>query len=143
MKYFIYTITVLWSLYGFSMTDIHGEQIDKKNKQIVLTYWADWCKFCKLQVETVNSILNTEQSQEYSFVAVNYDFLSNSAQERYQEPFNFKYPMLSQESTIKLQLPKPVALPTLQIINESHEVIYSHTGNINKEDFLSLLDKPH
>lgn len=84
---------------GFSVTDLSGEKrslksmVGAKGATIVFVRSADWCPFCKLQLNSLNKVAGELEAMGWPVTAISYD--STQTLETFSKASSITYSLMS------------------------------------------------
>lgn len=113
--------------YGISTNfiDTQGNQIDfaaKRDKPLILVYWADWCHYCIKRIPQFNAFYK-DHRQEILMYGVHRDGLSGGVLQQMVKQHGFDYPVLEGNPTTVLGLKSINKIPAIVIISAGHKVL--------------------
>ena len=130
------------NLLTYSMKSVDS-LMKKEARNVAVFLTADWCNFCKnMELNTLADRKVSQQlNDEFYFVKFN----SESKETVQYQNQTFRYKPISRNSgthelavalgTIDGQL----LYPTFVMLNPSNEIIFQHSGFLNKAELLSVL----
>lgn len=130
------------SLFAYSMESIDTLiKRDVRNIAVLLT--ADWCHFCKnMEINTLADEEVIKQLNE-AFYFVNFDGESKDPVRYQNQTFTFK-PSSRSSGTHELAealgtIDGELTYPTFVIVNPKNEIVFQHSGFLNKDELLAVL----
>jgi thiol-disulfide isomerase/thioredoxin len=111
----------------------------KRDKALLLNFWASWCGPCDLEAPDLVALYNKykDKMDLYAVNATNYDKVRN-AREFVQEK-GFEFPVLMDEKGEAVNLYRVYALPTSFIIDRDGKIVERIEGIIPLEKWEELL----
>lgn len=108
---------------SYSLNDLKGQNLT------VIDFWATWCKPCIKSIPKLIEISDQYKGDEVSFVGINVDSPRNAAKVRpFSKSLGINYPVLLDPDQELYGEMLVSVLPTLFILNDKGEVLYTHEG---------------
>jgi thiol-disulfide isomerase/thioredoxin len=124
-----------------SFDEIKGEKIT------LIDFWATWCTPCIQAIPKLNILREKYMDKGVEVVGINTDSPRNSAKVMpFVKTYKMEYPVLRDPNSKLARMLNVSAYPTLFIINNQNEIIYTHTGfkigdeKIIEQEIIKLLD---
>jgi thiol-disulfide isomerase/thioredoxin len=95
-------------------------------KWIVINYWAEWCKPCRVELPELNRLHAAGADAGVVVLGVNFDGLPGEALERLIDEFQIEFPVLLEDPASRWSHERPSVLPTTLVIDPEgtlHEVL--------------------
>jgi thiol-disulfide isomerase/thioredoxin len=111
-------------------TDSQGNPIylsDYQGKWLYINYWATWCAPCIEELPALAEFYK-ENAQHVAVIGVNFDHLPPQEIATFASKVTVNFPLVSQLTTDKLQLPHPKTLPTTYVIDPQGRLIETLSG---------------
>lgn len=124
---------------NFYLEDIESEQVSLDEvageKLTLIDFWATWCKPCTKAMPKLNKIYNTYKDQGVNMIGISCDgprsigkvgMVSNS--------LDIEYTILKDIDCEVMKSLDLQAFPTLIIIDENNEVVWTHEGFVSGDE---------
>lgn len=108
---------------GISLT---AEQIDistKLERPLLLHFWASWCRICRFEQDSIQSI-----SQEYQVVTVAMQSGSDDEVRKFLKDNNLSFTVINDEEGLLSKRFGIQGVPASFIINKQGEIAYTEVG---------------
>ena len=130
---------------NLDMTTISGEKITSKNllgKVVLINFWATDCPGCIAEMPGLIKTYNKYKNQNFEVIAVSMFYDPPSHVLNFSKNNNLPFPVvLDIEKKIAAQFSNITLTPTSFLINHQGEIINQIIGEINFDEFDSLLQK--
>lgn len=119
----------------FEITSIEGniyKMSDLRGKVVVLNFWFTGCAPCRIEIPSLNKLVDDFQEQNVVFLAFSLD--EKDALQKFLNKNPFRYKIIPNSSAISRKY-KVHAYPSHVIVNRKGEIFYKASGgneNINK-----------
>ncbi len=127
------------------MTTISGEKITSKNllgKVVLINFWATDCPGCIAEMPGLIKTYNKYKNQNFEVIAVSMFYDPPSHVLNFSKNNNLPFPVvLDIEKKISAQFNNVTLTPTSFLINHEGKIINRIIGEINFDEFDSLLQK--
>ena len=132
------------ALAGDDAYDVMGNAHDisqAKDQWLIINYWADWCHACVAEIPTLNKLAALIKDKAVFMFGVNYDSLSDVAQQKFAEQYQINY-LLLRNNPFNNRMPhiQITSLPVTYIISPSGQLKVLH-GEIQINDVLAIIGK--
>lgn len=105
-----------------------------KNPLLIINLWAPWCAPCRREIPDLIALQKSRQDQ-VQIIGLSFDAVENVA--NFREKFHINYPLLlvQQESADINRFfgNSSSALPFTAILDARREIVYRHSGEINRD----------
>lgn len=143
MKTFFLRLTFLVMLLAFSsragvIADFQLKDIDGQTKKFsevkgekltLVDFWATWCKPCLKAIPKLAAIARDYEARGVRVVSINTDSPRNSGKVKpFVRMYKMNYTVLLDPNGIITARLNVNAYPTLFIVNEKNEILYTHIG---------------
>ncbi len=121
------------SIADFELKNVNG-RITKfsqvKGARLTLVdFWATWCKPCLKAIPKLSAIARDYESKGVKVVSINTDSPRNSSKVKpFVRMYKISYPVLLDPNGIITARLNVSAYPTLFIVNDRNEILYTHIG---------------
>ncbi len=117
----------------FELKDINGQtqkfSMVRGEKLTLIDFWATWCKPCLKAIPKLAAISRDYESRGVKVVSINTDSPRNSSKVKpFARMYRINYTILLDPNGIVTARLNVNAYPTLFIINEKNEILYTHIG---------------
>ena len=130
---------------NLDMTTISGEKITSKNllgKVVLINFWATDCPGCIAEMPGLIKTYNKYKNQNFEVIAVSMFYDPPSHVLNFSKNNNLPFPVvLDIEKKISAQFNNVTLTPTSFLINHEGKIINRIIGEINFDEFDSLLQK--
>ena len=95
-------------------------------KWIVVNYWAEWCKPCRVEIPELNRLHEAGADAGIVVLGVNFDGLTGERLQRLIDQFHIEFPVLLEDPAPRWSQERPTVLPTTLVIDPDgklHEVL--------------------
>ena len=127
------------------MTTINGEKITSKDllgKVVLINFWATDCPGCIAEMPGLINTYNKYKNQNFELIAVSMFYDPPSHVLSFSKNNSLPFPVvLDIEKKIAAQFSNVTLTPTSFLINHQGEIINRIIGEINFDEFDSLLQK--
>lgn len=118
---------------SFSLYDIKGNLVvlDSviKSGPVVMSFWALWCKMCIKELDALKQYFPELESLGINFLAISQDkSKAKEAVRSFVSGKKWPYKIVLDPDNKLRKLYNVQVMPTLFIINEKKEIIYTHQG---------------
>lgn len=124
----------------FTLKKLNGDDIslsDLRGKKVFLNFWATWCPPCRLEMPDITKL--DKERQDVAVLAVNLrEEKGQIAEFLMTNGYNFTV-ALDQKGKVGDQY-LVRGIPTTYIIDEQRVIINKHTGALNYQQMLDLLE---
>lgn len=141
--YFFLT-TSTFSLFAGEIKIIDAESLkqtlsNSRNKITIVDFWATWCTPCKKQLPALSRIFTKYRGNGLSVIGVSMDFDKDKAK-RFIGKLGIKYPvyLAAEDMAFNFDIQ---ALPATFIYGKGGNLIKSHTGFINEDELIHIIEK--
>jgi thiol-disulfide isomerase/thioredoxin len=113
-----------------------------KKKFLVIDFWASWCEPCKDSLPFYESTFSEGRYSDFDFVAVGVDE-KKADSEAFIQKINFKAHSVWDQNRVFSKSFDIQSLPTMIVLNQEGEILYSKTGfsEKKKKSFLEKLSE--
>jgi peroxiredoxin len=130
---------------SLDMTTINGEKITSKDllgKVVLINFWATDCPGCIAEMPGLINTYNKYKNQNFELIAVSMFYDPPSHVLSFSKNNSLPFPVvLDIEKKIAAQFSNVTLTPTSFLINHQGEIINRIIGEINFDEFDSLLQK--
>ena len=130
---------------SLDMTTINGEKITSKDllgKVVLINFWATDCPGCIAEMPGLINTYNKYKNQNFELIAVSMFYDPPSHVLSFAKNNSLPFPVvLDIEKKIAAQFSNITLTPTSFLINHQGEIINRIIGEINFDEFDSLLQK--
>ena len=130
---------------NLDMTTISGEKITSKNllgKVVLINFWATDCPGCIAEMPGLIKTYNKYKNQNFEVIAVSMFYDPPSHVLNFSKNNNLPFPVvLDIEKKIAAQFDNVTLTPTSFLIDHQGKIINRIIGEINFDEFDSLLQK--
>ena len=95
----------------------------KKDKPILIHFWATWCPTCKLEASNIEMI-----SKQYEVISVAVNSGSNKEIQNYLNEHGFTFKVVNDQQSIYSSEFKIAAFPTTFIYDKNRDLVFSEVG---------------
>jgi len=95
----------------------------KKDKPILIHFWATWCPTCKLEASNIEMI-----SKQYEVISVAVNSGSNKEIQNYLNEHGFTFKVVNDQQSIYSSEFKIAAFPTTFIYDKNRNLVFSEVG---------------
>ena len=143
----VFFISVLTGACSEPHTDIlilhtlKGESIDlraKRDRSLVINYWAAWCKPCRTEIPELNA-LQTQLADKVHVIGVNYDNPPLDRLRQESKQFDITFDVVTADPAALLGYARPTVLPTTMIINPQGQISATLVGPQTVESIQAAL----
>lgn len=131
-------IMMCFTVFAANVPDFTAQDLDFQNtslnalkgdKLTIIDFWATWCKPCIKSIPTLNKIQEQYADKGVKVIGINADSPRNSSKVKpFASTHKISYPILRDPNAkISTEL-NVVSYPTLFIINNENEIVYTHIG---------------
>jgi len=112
--------------------DMTGDELvigsDSEVDWTLVTFWADWCRYCREEIPVLNAIHEGNNSMQVW--GIDYDEATGveGEFEQKQQLMAMVFPTLDKNSAESLNLDKPTIIPTIYILNRDRHVVLKLVG---------------
>lgn len=129
----------------FTVYDAQGNEVklsDFKGKPIILTFWAEWCPYCKQQMPLLQEYYD-EYGEEIQFLEIWSKDESRSTMEdaiAYIEENGYTFPAYYDDDLEASIAYSAYALPLTYYINEDFQLVAKTSGALNDPTLKSVVE---
>ena len=129
----------------FTVYDAEGNEVmlsDFKGKPIILTFWAEWCPYCKQQMPLIQDYYD-EYQDEIQFLEIWSKDESRSTMAdaiAYIEEMGYTFPAYYDDKLEASIAYSAFALPLTYYINEDFQLIAKTSGALNEPTLQSVVE---
>lgn len=119
----------------FALKDTAGKVVklsDYKGKAVLLHFWTDFCKSCKVEFPKIQEMHEDIKSNDFALVAVNLG-QSKEISQKFQQEFGATFPMLIDSQNLIQTLYQVKVYPTNVFINPEGKIVRIIRGWTNKQ----------
>ncbi len=121
------------SIADFELKDVNGRTTKfsqvRGARLTLVDFWATWCKPCLKAIPKLSAIARDYESRGVKVVSINTDSPRNSNKVKpFVRMYKISYPVLLDPNGIVTSRLNVTAYPTLFIINDRNEILYTHIG---------------
>lgn len=102
-------------------------QIAKKNKVVLISFWASWCRPCRLEMPQIDKIRTKFKDKGFEIIAINVDNDKGDA-EKYLKARPVSFPVLFDEGEKASDLFGVRAIPTSFLVDGTGKVLSVNEG---------------
>jgi peroxiredoxin len=146
MRLFLSLFIIVMGLYGCSKQpdaiDSHGKPLnfsDYRGKWLVVNYWATWCKPCLTELPELNALYQTH-ADKLLILGVNFDHLPAAEIQKFAEPLQLKFPLLSQFPLEKYGIKDIPTLPVTFLISPEGKLAQALYGPQTSTNLLVAME---
>ncbi len=120
----------------------HPQALSQWNHKplLLVNFWAPWCAPCRREIPALIE-LQQEYNDQLQLVGLSFDSLDNVRD--FSSQYHFNYPLLlvdqQAQSLNRYFGNNSGGLPFSVILNAEREIIYSHSGEIDKSQLVSII----
>jgi peroxiredoxin len=130
------------TLPDLNLKDINGKLVNvseysKKGKIVIISFWATWCTPCKKELNNINELYE-EWKNKYDVivVAVSIDNARNVMKVKpYVDGQAWPFDVLLDVNSDMMRAMNVVNPPHTFLLNANGEIVYSHTGYLEGDEF--------
>lgn len=126
----------------FELADIEGEPrafpADFAGTPVVIRFWADWCRFCRQEMEDVEGVYQAYGEREVTILAVNVGQDRDTARD-FVEAIGISYDTLLDRESEVAGAYGVVGLPTTFFVDRDGRIRAKILGEADKETFERML----
>lgn len=126
----------------FELLDLTGERrvfpADFAGTPVVIRFWADWCRFCKKEMQDVEAVYQTYRDRGLAILAVNVGQSHDTARD-FVEGIGISYDTLLDRQSEVAGAYGVVGLPTTFFVDRDGRVRLKILGEADKETFERML----
>ncbi len=128
---------------AFQLQNLSGETLDfptdLSGKVVALRFWADWCPFCKTEMQEIEPIYQSHGPKGLEILAINVRQDRAKAQ-RFVDRLGISYPVLLDPSGQVAQAYGVIGLPTTVLIDRQGRVATKVLGESSPTLFRKLVE---
>lgn len=109
-----------------------------QGKWLIVNYWATWCQPCYSEMPIL-ARLSRDHAHDLVVIGVNFEQASSLQLKRFAAEHAIPYPLVSQLSTKKLEVPAIEVLPTTLIINPQGKRVATLVGPQTEQQLLAII----
>ncbi|MDH3325267.1 MAG: protein disulfide oxidoreductase [Gammaproteobacteria bacterium] len=107
-----------WMLEGKAFESLHAS-----SKPVLVHFWATWCKVCKLEQGSINSL-----SQDYNVITLASQSGSFSEVKKFQIDNDLKFPIIVDQNGSLAKQWGVVGFPSSFVVDENNEIRFVEVG---------------
>lgn len=104
----------------------------------VVNLWATWCSPCRAELPVFDELAPLASAKHLEIVGVSTDKEAAKAAELIDE-LSLSFPQFHDPTSITHTAQRVTAMPTTLFINEFGEVVFTHSGELNREELVELI----
>jgi thiol-disulfide isomerase/thioredoxin len=115
----------------FTLDDLNGKPVSLSSLQgkvVFLNFWGSWCKYCRDEMPSIQSMYNSLKSLDFEILAVNVND-SPQAAKKYIIQNNYSFPVVLDTEYRATQLYGVRGFPTTYIIDQKGYLIGKLVGS--------------
>lgn len=123
----------------FTLKDANGSSVklsDYRGKVVLLNFWATWCGPCKIEIPWFMEFEQQYKNKGFAVLGVAMDDDGWSVVKPYIAEKKMNYRVVLGNDSVATEYGGIEALPTTFVINQDGQIVASHIGLINKDDYL-------
>lgn len=119
----------------FALKDTAGKVVklsDYKGKVVLVHFWTDFCKSCKVEFPKLQEIYSETKSKDFELLAINLGQSKNVSQ-KFKQDFAATFPMLVDTQNIMQTLYNIKVYPTNVFINPEGKIVRIRPAWVDKK----------
>lgn len=117
----------------------------KGKKSVLINIWATWCDTCRLEIDVLNELYRSQDTQHVEFVSLLEDATHDIAQakvllENYHKKLPVDFPVYWDGQQAVADLYGTFRIPESFVISKEGLVVYRHEGAITKSDVPKIIE---
>ena len=122
--------------------DSEGKELsweDFKGEQLVINYWAEWCKPCVEEIPELNELYHENKDKGIAVLGVNFDRPKLEKLKAQMLALNVEFPVIHSDPDGQLDYLLPPVLPTTYIFGPDGELKHKLVGPQTKTSIQAVL----
>ena len=123
---------------NFKATASDGSTVELKQlkgKVVVVNYWATWCGPCRQEIPGFIDVYKQYKGKGLEIVGVSLDQNGWEVVKPYMTKAKINYPVVLPDDVLKSKYGVINAIPTTFFVDKEGNLVDSHVGYMDKEDF--------
>ena len=113
-----------------------------KQPVLVINFWAPWCAPCRREIPALIE-LQKANAEHMQIIGLSFDAVENVV--KFQQKYQINYPLLlvqSESSQVNQFFGNSSrGLPFTAILNQQRDIVYTHSGEVTREQLQQQIDK--
>lgn len=126
----------------FEFTDIENNKVKLSNfkgKVVLIDFMATWCGPCRKQIEILKKLWPKYKDKGVVFMSISVSERDRERLPRFSLEYGIEWIIgVCSEAGVKYGI---TAIPTLVVVDEDGRVVFKHTGVLNADDLIKIIDK--
>lgn len=114
--------------------------INEKKHKVILSFWATYCKPCKKEIPALQAFYEKHKSENIKIFLISIDSKGNAIVAPHIKENNYTLPVLLDPYKRTAERYGVKAVPSLFVIGEDGNIMYSAKGFKEGEDFVTELE---
>jgi thiol-disulfide isomerase/thioredoxin len=115
----------------------HFDPAQRRDRVLVLYWWASWCPFCALVTPHVDALWRAQRDRGLALLTLSIDRRADDAR-AYLQRKGYAFPVALVTEPVQRALPKPKGLPITIVVGRDARVLQAEAGQLFPEDVEAL-----